>query len=324
MSTRIPLFSNKLSMQNGYSKETTQNMISVIMEYDRLTFQAPPGKLFQLFEDHLGNLKDLNYTCTYNSFYVYLNWDYNLEICQLQDSTLFETKSFLNESSSLSNIKKEEHPPFLMKHPKQPALLSLFKYDKCLKEKLVPLEKFFKLFNNCSYLTSFLRFKSIIQTISFTLWRNIIQQWQCWFNKQSNLEIKLKKNTFQSLIDIFKKSFFQNYFIIRDSKESSLDDFCSSIENNMYNKNKRKTKNKILSMNQIFPYFNILGIWIDMGNGIIIIANSVFKKDAMAYGEPTTLVAGYCINTIRPELLTKKIILFLNISLIEFFKTQVN
>lgn len=77
-------------------------------------------------------------------------------------------------------------------------------------------------------------------------------------------------------------------------------------------------------MNQIFLYFNILGIWIDMENGIVIIANSVFKKDAMTYGEPTKFVAGYCINTIRPELLTKKIILFLNISLIEFFKTQVN
>lgn len=322
MTTKIPLLSNNIPVQNVSSKETMEDTILLMMGYDRITFQTPPDKNFQLFKDHLENLQEFSCTSSHNNFYVYLNWNYNLQSCQSQDSTLIESKSFLNESSTSSNIKKEKYSSFIIKNPKQPVLLSLFNYDKNLKRQFVPLEKFFKSFNKCSNL-SYLKFENIVWTISYILWKDIVRKWQSWLNKKVDLEVKLK-NTFQSLIDLFKESFFQNFFIIKDSKQFSLDDFCSSMEYNQCNKNKHKTNKGIPQMNRIFPYFNALGIWIDMRNGILIFANSTSKKNTAVCGEPTKVVAGYCINTVRPELLTKKIVLFLNISIIEFFKTQVN
>lgn len=324
MNRDIPLFLNKSVDLKVHFQESVNDTIVYIMGYDRLTFQTPVHKNFQLFEDHLKSLNDLHYFSLPKSLYVYLNWDDdNLQIRDFQDSTLIESKSFLKETSTSMTIKKEKQSSFTMKNPKQPALLGMFNYDKNLKRRFVPLEKLFKSFNKCSNL-SFLRFESIIRTVGFVLWTNLTSYWLRWLDKQVKREWKLEKGTFQSLACLFKDLFFQNYFIIKDSRQYSVDDFCSAIEYNLFNKNKIKKYNETFSINVTSSYFKILGIWIDMRNGILIFANSNIKENLSTCGEPTTIVAGYCINNIAPELLTKKIVLFINISLIEFFKTQVN
>ncbi|CAL9729540.1 hypothetical protein MOUN0_H01376 [Monosporozyma unispora] len=313
------------SLKYKYSKNNTKQesfldssaTLKYMMSYERLTCQTPNHENFSLFEDHLTKLNNYSWF-NYNSTLKYFFWKDSVN--DFQESTLVSNKSFPNGMNSSLEIKEIQLP-----RPKRQVLLQVFIYDITIKKKFARLERLIKTYTHTHHkLLHSAKFLQIMFEITQDLWTKLSVNWLRWYDTQTLIDhdkFGLEKNTVKSLLDIFKDHFFQNYFFIKTSEQCSLDGFSSVLEHSFETfKGKHHIKSLLLSQN--LQEIKTFGIWLDLDNKIILFANATIKE-TMDINCFTRIVTGYCLSNLKPELLNKKIILFLNLSLLEFFKSQV-
>lgn len=332
----IPINSPKLEPWNKNTRYDILSMketIKHMMNYDRLTFQTPHPKDFSMFEDHIYDLK--NGHLTHNIPVLnYFHWlDYSNDY--FHESTLIENKSTpadlnklnltdSNKSSTTeiidTNLNDTTSSMEQQRRPKNQVLLQVFTFDNTIKRKVARLEKLFKSYHNFATndMKFSYRFKKILHLIAQEFWRKLIITWLEWAKANQKKNITLTKNNLKLLNNIFKNQFDQNFFLIKTSDECSLNIFCSILEHN----SKTGMNAKLLLSSQNFPEFRSFGIWLDLDNDIIMFATALIKEFDKT-NDYTTIPAGFCLHNISPELLNKKIVLFLNLSIYEFFKSQV-
>lgn len=340
----IPINSPNLELWNKDTKNDNHSInetIKFMMTYERLTFQTPHPKDFSMFEDHIYNLNN-SHTIHNRPMLFYFHWlDYshdnfhestlignNSNLTDVNKSNLFDiNKSSLTDINNSnftdinkSNLSDTNSPLEQKKRPKNQILLQVFTFNNTIKRKVARLEKLFRSYYRFSnnMLKFSYKFKKIFHIIAQEFWTKLTITWLEWVKTNHNRNFILIKNHWKLLRNIFNDQFAQNFFSIKTSNDCSLNKFASILENTSQ---ERKNAKFVLS-SQNFHEFRTFGIWLDLDNGIIIFATALLKEITQT-NDYTTIPAGFCIHNISPELLTKKIVLFLNLSLFEFFKSQV-
>lgn len=300
----LPIFSNKHTDSTTLCQlpPPPPDPILDMMSCMNLTFK--PGRKLGggLFKEHILILKGVYSTPIYQN--ITLNFLWQEEYCS----------NFLQESTLIVD-------PF--ETIKYGVFLQYFKMNNDLKKQLSSLYNLIKRLgtNRIHLLSLYSNFRLSIEMLGNYFWIKLAKQWLNWV-KEKYPEHTLRLPTLQILTKQFYKKFFQNNFFIFYSKIDSIEKFCSKLEFRKRDNKKIKQKMKSIFETQISPRLQTFGIWLDIDNNVMIFSYAIIheKKGILQH---TKKVCSYCIPTISTDLLTKKVVLFLNIAILDFFKSNV-
>ncbi|CCF57142.1 hypothetical protein KAFR_0C01490 [Kazachstania africana CBS 2517] len=291
--TLLSRSSNNNWLKRWYSTSNTgtwpQQFHSIhhLMNHCNLQFESSDltAPAFKLFKDIYANLQKPSHSYPSPMYHVYfLNDDGNHKD---------ENETLIDQESSVSTFSIDIIPATLNRINKSnPKLMKSIKFyfhtlcfltDKC---QHCDIEEF----------DLAKSWKRIIDNYINLVCQNYIGTWLQWVNliNENGGKYTLINNRLTDLLNLVMRKFHKVYFVYKDSKTCTIDEF----------------KNKLIKHKHKVTF----GVWIDSRNKVLILANS--------YQKITISTLGLCIEINQSECLVKKLLLFVNLAIIQCLRNE--
>lgn len=179
-------------------------------------------------------------------------------------------------------------------------------------------ETILKKFNSKQLPHLYINWLKLIESYVELVFRDLTIKWKQWLHSIRAAGRRHSIRTaLRTLLPRICKRFWKHYFVFQHSTRHSIGDLSSDM---LHRNSSWTLQFPKEAMSRI-----TFGVWLDSTNGILLFGNGVvfFNSDNALESSHVAPTSGVCLDQISPEAVTQKLLLFINLAIVECFMNEI-
>lgn len=173
-------------------------------------------------------------------------------------------------------------------------------------------------FNSKSLPNLYINWLKLVESYVELIFRDLMVKWCQWLHSvRAARHRRSVQMTLKTLLPAICQKFWQKYFIFQDSTKQHIGRFSSELSRRLPRRERHssgKSGSKVT-----------FGVWLDSHNGILIFGNGVFCAEGKSLGSTYVIPnMGVCLDQNSPNVVAKKLLLFINLAVVECFMNEIH
>ncbi|QLG75017.1 hypothetical protein HG535_0H03440 [Zygotorulaspora mrakii] len=177
-------------------------------------------------------------------------------------------------------------------------------------------ETVLKKFNEKRISHLYINWMRLLESYVELVFRDLAVKWCHWLHSVRAARHRQSiQMTLRTRLPELCRIFWQKYFIFQNSSRQPINEFSSELLRKILLKARQKNGKSYSKIS--------FGLWLDSKNGILIMGNGVyFGKEPSLKNVHVIPTAGICLDRMMPKDVTSKLLLFINLAIIECFYNE--
>lgn len=179
-------------------------------------------------------------------------------------------------------------------------------------------EAILRKFNSKQLPHLYINWLKLIESYVELVFRDLTIKWKQWLHSIRAAGRRHSIRTaLRTLLPRICKRFWKHYFVFQHSTRHSIGDLSSDM---LHRNSSWTLQFPKEAMSRV-----TFGVWLDSTNGILLFGNGVvfFNSDNALESSHVAPTSGVCLDQISPEAVTQKLLLFINLAIVECFMNEI-